>query len=96
MPSEHTRRDFMKLSAIGLTAVANPKIASAFDPAGGPASDDVVVRVTSGKLRYASAPHQLGALRAQLTPTSSLSIPTGSSRKYWDSAPPSPTLPVTR
>ena len=56
MRTQKSRRDFLKLSAIGLTAVATPNIASAFDPAGSPSSDDVTVRVTSGKLRYASAP----------------------------------------
>jgi len=56
VPSEQSRRDFLKLSAIGLTAVATPNIASAFNTAGSPSSDEVKVRVTSGKLRYASAP----------------------------------------
>ena len=68
MPTESTRRAFLKLSAIGLTAAATPNIRSALDPAGSPSSDDVQVRVTSGKLRYATAPsltwHVAGATDA--------------------------------
>jgi glucosylceramidase len=68
VPTGSTRRAFLKLSAIGLTAAATPNIRSAFDPAGSPSSDDVQVRVTSGKLRYATAPsstwHVAGATAA--------------------------------
>jgi len=56
MANEQTRRSFLKLSAMGLTAAVTPLIASASDAAGSPSSDDVLVRVTSGKLRYASVP----------------------------------------
>jgi glucosylceramidase len=52
-----TRRTFLKASAMGLTVAATSNLASAFAiRAVAPASDDIAVRVTSGKLRYATAP----------------------------------------
>ncbi|MGA8342647.1 MAG: hypothetical protein WB781_11995, partial [Candidatus Sulfotelmatobacter sp.] len=56
MSSEQSRRTFLKLSAVGLTATASADLASAFTAsAPAPPAGDITVRVTSGKLRYASA-----------------------------------------
>jgi glucosylceramidase len=41
---------------MGLTAAATADLESAFDHAGAPQSEEITVRVTSGKLRFASAP----------------------------------------
>jgi len=54
VPNEQTRRTFLKLSAVGLTATATPNLTSALTPSPAPAGE-ITVRVTSGKLRYASA-----------------------------------------
>ena len=55
-PNEQTRRTFLKLTAMGLTATATPDLASALRTAApNPPAGDIAVRVTSGKLRYASA-----------------------------------------
>jgi glucosylceramidase len=54
--SEQTRRAFLKLSAVGLTATAASDLASALTPSGAaPPTGDIAVRVTGGKLRYAAA-----------------------------------------
>lgn len=54
--TEPTRRTFLKASAVGLTAAAASDLASALGArAFAPPSDDISVRVTSGKLRYAAA-----------------------------------------
>ena len=56
MSKEQTRRTFLKLSAVGLTATATANLASALAPsAAPPPTGDISVRVTSGKLRYAAA-----------------------------------------
>ena len=56
MSTEQTRRAFLKASAMGLTAAATTDLASAFAThTVAPVSDDVAVRVTTGKLRYATA-----------------------------------------
>jgi glucosylceramidase len=54
--NEQTRRTFLKLSALGLAATTGNEFAYAI-PASAPTpqSDEITVRVTSGKLRYASA-----------------------------------------
>jgi glucosylceramidase len=50
----HTRRNFLKLSAAGLTATAAADLASALaSSAVVPPAGDIAVRVTGGKLRYA-------------------------------------------
>lgn len=58
MFSEQTRRTFLKVSALGVTAAAaTNELASAFpttEPAPGPG--EISVRVTGGNLRYAAAP----------------------------------------
>jgi glucosylceramidase len=41
---------------MGLTAATTADLVSAFDSAADPPSEDILVRVTGGKLRYASAP----------------------------------------
>lgn len=57
MSTEQTRRTFLKLSAMGLSATVASDLASAFaTAAGSPQAGEIVVRVTSGKLRYAPAP----------------------------------------
>ena len=58
MSSEQTRRNFLKLSAVGLTATASADLASALatSTAAPPPAGDITVQVTSGKLRHASAP----------------------------------------
>jgi len=57
VPTEPTRRTFLKASAMGLTAAATADLASAFTaPAVASPSGDITVRVTSGKLRYEPAP----------------------------------------
>lgn len=55
MSNEQTRRTFLKLSAVGLTATATSDLASALTPSAAAPQGDITVRVTSGKLRYASA-----------------------------------------
>ena len=56
MSNEQTRRTFLKLSAVGLTATATADLASALGPSSAPPpAGDISVRVTSGKLRYAAA-----------------------------------------
>ena len=56
MSNEQTRRTFLKLSAVGLTATATADLASALAPSAvPPPAGDITVRVTSGKLRYAAA-----------------------------------------
>lgn len=56
MSSEQTRRTFLKLSAIGVTAAATGEFASALSSPTAPQSGQITVRVTGGDLRYASAP----------------------------------------
>jgi glucosylceramidase len=52
-----TRRTFLKASAMGISAAAVPKIDFGLaGRASAPASSDISVRVTGGKLRYASVP----------------------------------------
>ena len=54
--SEQTRRTFLKLSAIGVTAAASGDIAAAIaNPTPSPQSGEISVRVTGGSQRYASA-----------------------------------------
>ncbi|HZQ93827.1 MAG TPA: glycoside hydrolase family 30 beta sandwich domain-containing protein [Candidatus Sulfotelmatobacter sp.] len=53
MPSEQTRRDFLKVSAVGLAAATTSRF-SVDRPA--PPSGDIAVRVTGGSLRHAAAP----------------------------------------
>ena len=94
--NEQTRRTFLKLSAVGLTATAaadwRPRFtASAAAPAG-----EIAVRVTSGKLRYAAARQSDLANRRKRARTRSCSIPARSSRRCSASALPSPTPPATR
>ena len=55
MSNEQTRRTFLKLSAVGLTATATADLASALAPSVPSPQGDIAVRVTSGNLRYASA-----------------------------------------
>ena len=54
--SEQTRRTFLKISAIGVTAAATGEFAPALASPTAPQSGQIMVRVTSGDLRYASAP----------------------------------------
>ncbi|HTS37724.1 MAG TPA: glycoside hydrolase family 30 beta sandwich domain-containing protein [Candidatus Solibacter sp.] len=57
MSNESSRRTFLKLSAMGLTAAATGSTTSAFVTAApSPAEGSINVRVTSGKLHYESAP----------------------------------------
>ncbi|MFZ0732268.1 MAG: glycoside hydrolase family 30 beta sandwich domain-containing protein [Candidatus Sulfotelmatobacter sp.] len=56
MSSEQTRRTFLKLSAIGVTAAASGDFASALSSPNAPLSAEITVRVTGGDLRYAAAP----------------------------------------
>ena len=56
MPSEQTRRTFLKLSAVGVTAAAAGELATATPAtASGPQSSEISVRVTNGTQRYAAA-----------------------------------------
>ncbi len=56
MSNEQTRRTFLKLSAIGLAATTTSEFAYGTPTSAlAPQSDEITVRVTSGKLRYASA-----------------------------------------
>ncbi len=55
MSKEQTRRTFLKLSAIGMTATATADLVSALTPPVPPPQGDITVRVTSGNLRYAPA-----------------------------------------
>jgi glucosylceramidase len=55
--NEQTRRTFLKLSAVGLTATTTAKLASALTSTEAtPPTGEIEVRVTSGNLRYATAP----------------------------------------
>ena len=55
MSNAQTRRTFLKLSAAGLTATATAELTSALTSSAAPApTGEIKVRVTSGKLRYAS------------------------------------------
>jgi glucosylceramidase len=54
LSNAQTRRTFLKLSAVGLTATATTNLSSALTPAAAPGGE-ITVRVTSGKLRYAAA-----------------------------------------
>jgi glucosylceramidase len=56
--NDQTRRTFLKLSAVGLatTATAEFSSASVFPGVVAPQSGEIAVRVTSGKMRYESAP----------------------------------------
>jgi glucosylceramidase len=55
--TDQTRRTFLKLSAMGLSATVTSDLASAFaTAAASPQAGEIEVRVTSGKLRYAPAP----------------------------------------
>lgn len=55
MSSEQSRRTFLKLSAIGVTAAAAGELASAVSVSeSAPQSAEISVRVTNGTLRYAS------------------------------------------
>ena len=57
MASEQTRRTFLKLSAVGLTASAAGELAEALAGSSAePPAGEIAIRVTSGKLRYAEAP----------------------------------------
>ncbi len=57
MSSEQTRREFLKISAIGVSAAATTDLASAFPRSGvPPQSQEISVRVTGGTNRYANAP----------------------------------------
>ena len=57
MSSEQTRRAFLKISAIGVTAAATTDLAAAFPVSGEPPqSQEISVRVTGGTNRYAAAP----------------------------------------
>src|SRR5438045_9747918 len=51
--NEQTRRTFLKLSALGLTASTSSRFSLA-SPA--PQAGEIAVRVTAGNLRYAAAP----------------------------------------
>jgi glucosylceramidase len=54
--NEQTRRTFLKLSAIGLAATTTSEFAYGIpSSAVAPQSDEIAVRVTGGKLRYAAA-----------------------------------------
>src|SRR5580704_5923979 len=56
VPSEQTRRTFLKLSAVGVTAAAAGELATATPAtASGPQSSEISVRVTNGTQRYAAA-----------------------------------------
>jgi glucosylceramidase len=57
MSDPQTRRTFLKLSAMGLTATATATadLATALTSVPSPAASEITVRVTSGKLRYAPA-----------------------------------------
>lgn len=55
MSSEHTRRTFLRLSAIGVTAAASGEISSALSTsAPSPQAGEISVRVTGGSQRHAS------------------------------------------
>ena len=55
--TDQTRRSFLKLSAMGLAASTTTELASAFPTsAAAPQSGEIALRVTSGKMRYESAP----------------------------------------
>ena len=56
MSKEQTRRTFLKLSAYGLAATSAAEVAFATPSAPNPPMGEIAVRVTGGKLRYASAP----------------------------------------
>jgi len=56
MSNSQSRRTFLKLSAMGLTATATGDLASALTAVATPAVGEITVRVTSGKLRYAPGP----------------------------------------
>ena len=57
MSREQTRRTFLKLSALGLAATTTSKLSAEFAAATpAPQSGEIAVRVTSGTLRYSSAP----------------------------------------
>jgi glucosylceramidase len=64
--TEQTRRTFLKLSALGLTATSTTELVSAMGKSeAAPPAGDIEVRVTSGKLRYAAAaalPWRTGAV----------------------------------
>jgi glucosylceramidase len=51
--SEQTRRDFLKVSAIGLAATTASRFSAAMPPS---PEGEIAVRVTGGTLRYATAP----------------------------------------
>jgi len=53
--SEQTRRTFLKLSAVGVTAAATGEFASALSSQSAPTAGQITVRVTGGDLRYAPA-----------------------------------------
>jgi glucosylceramidase len=56
VPSEQTRRTFLKLSAVGVTAAAAGELATAAPATtSGPQSSEISVRVTNGTQRYAAA-----------------------------------------
>jgi glucosylceramidase len=53
MSNEQSRRTFLKLSAVGLTATATADLASALTASGAAPLTDITVRVTGGEKRYA-------------------------------------------
>ncbi len=86
MSNEQTRRTFLKLSAVGLTATATADLASALSPAlspspAAPPAGEITVRVTSGKLRYAPA-DSLTWRTAAKTPENANAIVLDPGRKY--------------
>jgi glucosylceramidase len=53
---EQSRRDFLKLSACGVVTAATVEFTGALPAAGTPASSEIKVNVTGGKLRYSAGP----------------------------------------
>lgn len=75
MHSNSTRRDFLKLSAIGLAAAAAPRPSRAFDSP--QPSGEIKVWVTSDKLRFAAATPISWKSAAVVNPSSTITLDPG-------------------